>query len=59
MLSWEWIMCGGHVTVGRWWAETDGAAAALGPKARSGIHFPPNPLVGSAATGVWEGLGLV
>ena len=40
-------------------AESDGtAAAALGPKARSGIHFPPNPLVGSTATGVWEGVGL-
>ena len=26
-------------------AEIDGAAAAaLGPKAGSGIHFPPNPL---------------
>ena len=40
-------------------AESDGtAAAALGPKAGSGIHFPPNPLVRIAATGVWEGVGL-
>ena len=39
-------------------AESDGtAAAALGPKAGSGIHFPPNPLVRIAATGVWEGVG--
>ena len=38
--------------VWRGWAaaclvEIDGTAAALGLKADSGIHFPPNPLVES------------
>ena len=43
-------------------AKTDGtAAAALGPKAGSGIHFPPNLLVESVymAQGQGQGLGLV
>ena len=41
-------------------AETDGtAAAALGPKAGLGIHFPPNPLVESRLQVYGQGLGLV
>ena len=63
--GWAWfevfradIVCGARRLLAAGSAETDGAAAALGPKVRSGIHFLPNPLVGNAATGVWEGVGL-
>jgi len=40
-------------------SKIDGTATALGPKAGSGIYFPPYPLVESTDMGHWQGLGLV
>ena len=37
----------------------DAAAAALGPKDGSGIHFPPNPLLELTDMTHGQGLGLV
>ena len=44
----EWILCVGRATPGHRWVENDDTAvAALDPKAGSGIHSQPNPLVES------------
>ena len=38
--------------------EIDGATAALGCKADSGIYFPSNPLVGITSIRVKAGVGI-
>ena len=54
------IECGAGQLLAAGSAETDRtAAAALGPKAGLGIHFPPNPLVELRLQAYGQGLDLV
>jgi len=49
--SWQWILCWSKCM------DVNVTAAAIGPKANSGMHFPPNALVRIPMYGIRKGFG--